>query len=335
MRHLKKFNESKSEDFDDYLYTLFETYPDEVIEGDEWYFGRWYSNENLNSLSDKVDKSKKFLGYIVVKEVNYDISFIDILVVTHEYYSKNYKWKVDNLNWEKHPMAVEFDKNPELQRITSKIISDKAGVVKNLPNRCSLIRGLRFGDGLEFWPQKYIGEPIYVESNTELQALIYKYICDDTETTNESLFKSNDDYYENKTSLWKVLTLSGINVKLQPGVKIDKGILDVAITKINKIGKEWYLVLNSCEVYNKKNIDRYKTRFLGLKFKKESNSTFIKFRISDCEGDNEYGTLGGRIPRDIKSEISSDCYKQFGQHGVFIDEFEDRGYLLIDVCIKV
>jgi hypothetical protein len=50
-----------------------------------------------------------------------------------------------------------------------------AKMVKGLPNNCSLIRGLNFSGGIEFWPQNSEPEPIYVKNNIELQYLLYKH----------------------------------------------------------------------------------------------------------------------------------------------------------------
>lgn len=326
MKYLRRFNESKSDDFADYLYSLFEVEPDEVLQGHDWYFARWHWNDELNlrvrpelaNLDQLLKSNKRFSDFITIVSVSVDI---DILIVSPQYYNQNSKWLVSNLNWERHPLAVELDKHKELQKFVSgsKLISDKAAVVKNLPNNCTLIKGMRFGDGLEFWPQNHLDEPIYVETDVELQALIYKYICD--ERTNEGLFdlfKSSNNYYKAGQFKWKKINISGIDVNLQPGVTIEKSILDPAIEKIKKMAQEWFLLGNDCAVYGRK---------LG-------GSNHIKFRISDCEGDNQYGTEG-QIPEDIKSEIISDFYKLFGKNGVEVDEFPDRGYLIFDVCIKL
>jgi len=50
-----------------------------------------------------------------------------------------------------------------------------AKMVKGLPNNCSLIRGLNFSGGIEFWPQNSEPDPIYVKNNIELQYLLYKH----------------------------------------------------------------------------------------------------------------------------------------------------------------
>lgn len=193
MKYLRRFNESKSDDFADYLYSLFEVEPDEVLQGEDWYFGRWYWNDELNlrvrpelaNLGQLLKSNKRFSDFITIVSVSVDI---DILIVSPQYYNQNSKWLVSNLKWERHPLAIELDKHKELQKFASgsKLISDKAAIVNNLPNNCTLIKGMRFGDGLEFWPQNHLDDPIYVETDVELQALIYKYICD--EKTNEGLF---------------------------------------------------------------------------------------------------------------------------------------------------
>lgn len=64
--------------------------------------------------------------------------------------------------------------------------------------------------------------------------------------------------------------------------------------------------------------------------KEYRNIVAIRFRVSDVHGDNEYGT-GGEIPEDIKADIIRRVYKEFGADDVNIDEFEDRGYLLIEI----
>lgn len=329
MKYLKRFNESKSDDFADYLYSLFEIDPDEVLQGENWYFGRWYWTNKFNAQTtpqlknlDQLLKSKRFSDLVVIKSLTNDQivpkedweifwdNGLDILIVSPQYYNQNSKWLVSNLNWERHPLSVEMDKNPELKRIasTSKIISDKAAYAKGLPLNCSLIKGMRFGDGLEFWPQKYLDEPIYVETDVELQALIYKYICD--EKTNEGLFRG--------ILKWEKLNLLGINVSIHSQVKINEESLKPIIQKIKRLSERWSLVQNRCEVYLKK------------QFRSEKSDLFVKFRITDTEGDNEFETLG-QIPSDIKSEIISDFHKIFGNQDVEVDEFPERGYLLFNV----
>ena len=321
MKYLRRFNESKSDDFADYLYSLFEVEPDEVLQGQDWYFGRWYWMEtmsprfkNFKDIDSSLD-SKRFSNLIVIKNnLSYlhhtQDSGLDILIVTPEYYKQNSQWLVSNLKWERHPLAIELDKHKELQKFASgsKLISDKAAIVNNLPNNCTLIKGMRFGDGLEFWPQSHFDEPIYVETDVELQALIYKYICD--EKTNEGLFRG--------ILKWEKLNLLGINVSVHSQVKINEESLKPIIQKIKRLSERWNLVQNRCEVYLKK------------QFRAEKSDLFVKFRITDTEGDNEFETLG-QIPSDIKSEIISDFHKIFGHDGVEVDEFPERGYLLFNV----
>lgn len=165
MKYLKRFNESLSDDFEDYLYSLFEKEPNQAIKGDDWFFGCWtnISTEDLQKL-----KSPRFQNLVVLTEVV--SNWVDILVVSKEYYEKMSDWKVSNLKWDKHPMAHQM---PGFSAAF-----DQAKIVHGLPNKCSLIKGLRSGGGLEFWPQKQLGEPLYVDTEVELQALIYKYICD-------------------------------------------------------------------------------------------------------------------------------------------------------------
>lgn len=342
MKYLRRFNESKSDDFADYLYSLFEVEPDEVLQGQDWYFGRWYWSNKFNAQTtpqlknlDQLLKSKRFSDLVVIKSLTNDQlvpkedweifwdNGLDILIVSPQYYNQNSKWLVSNIKWERHPMAIELDKHKELQNFAfgSKLISDKAAYAKGLPLNCSLIKGMRFGDGLEFWPQKHTQDPIYVETDVELQALIYKYICD--EKTNEGLFDLFKKSAYKSGREWITINLSGIEVHLQPGVKVEKSILNPAIEKLNKLSQRWYLIQNRCEVYANKPLVKSSTPVI-----------YLKFRLSDCEGGNQYGTEG-QIPEDIKSEIISDFYKLFGKNGVEVDEFPDRGYLIFDVCIKL
>lgn len=316
MKYLRRFNESQSDDFADYLYSLFEVEPDEVLQGDHWYFGRWYWNDELNlrvrpelaNLNQLLKSNKRFSDLITIVDVSVDI---DILIVSPEYYKQNSQWIVSNLKWERHPLAVELDKHKELQKFASgsKLISDKAAIVKDLPNNCTLIKGMRFGGGLEFWPQNHFDDPIYVETDVELQALIYKYICD--EKTNEGLFR--------RIFKWDKLNLLGLDVFVQHGVKVDVESLEMIIRKINKLSERWNLVQNRCEVYLKK------------RFRSEESDVYLKFRITDInEEPSEFGNFS-QIPSDIKSEIISDFHKIFGQNGVEIDEIRERGYLLFNV----
>ena len=329
MKYLRRFNESQSDDFADYLYSLFEVEPDEVLQGDHWYFGRWYWTNKFNAQTktelknlDQLLKSKRFSDLVVIKSLtneqlvpkeDWEIFWdngLDILIVSPKYYKQNSKWLVSNLKWERHPIAVELDKHKELQKFASgsKLISDKAAIVRDLPNNCTLIKGMRFGDGLEFWPQNHFNDPIYVETDVELQALIYKYICD--EKTNEGLFRG--------ILKWEKLNLLGVDVSIHSQVKINEESLKPIIQKIKRLSERWNLVQNRCEVYLKK------------QFRLEKSDLFVKFRITDTEGDNEFGTLG-QIPSDIKSEIISDFHKIFGHDGVEVDEFVERGYLLFNV----
>jgi hypothetical protein len=194
MKYLKRFNESRSDDFADYLYSIFEKDPNEFLQGDDWYFGRWYFTDEFNFDTipqlknlDKLLNSKRFSNLIVINNLSDDESIpkkerkifsscLDILIVSPDYYRNNSKWLVSNLIWEPHPLDAALYKIPEIKKIG--LFSNKS-YVKDLPNNCSLIKGFRFDGGLEFWPRKHTSEPIYVENNVELQALIYKYICDE------------------------------------------------------------------------------------------------------------------------------------------------------------
>lgn len=336
MKYLRRFNESVSDDFEDYLFSIFERDADESLKGDEWFWGRWWSpiNKNLDDLLS----SPRFANLIVLKEWfgGFDDG-CDILIVSPDYYQKMSKWQVGNLKWERHPIAIELDKNPELKKFTSssKLISDKAAIVNGLPNGCSLIRGMRFGDGLEFWPQKHTADPIYVETEVELQALIYKYICD------EPIREGFLDFFKKKPNpvdfyiageSWFRGEINGIEVHIQPGVQIEKSILDPAIDKIKKLSQKWHLV-DQCNVYNVAGSQRDE-------YSNDDKRTFIKFRLSDIEGDNQWGT-DGEIPNDIKEEIISDVRRSFGDQGLKIDEFpfqhildQPRGYIIFEYCLK-
>jgi len=317
MKYLKRFNESLSDNFEDYLYSIFEKDADDSLKGDGWFWGRWWSTISDN-IEDRL-KSSRFDNLVVLTEWFGD--GIDILIISPEYYQKNSKWQVANLKWERHPIAIELDKNPELKSFisSSKLISDKAAIVNGLPNRCSLIKGMRFGDGLEFWPQRHLDDPIYVETEVELQALIYKYICD--EPISEGLldfFKKKpnlDEFYSAPDKSWLKINISDIEVHIQPGIKIEKSILDPVILSIKKISNRWNLI-GVLNVY------------YGL-----NKTIYAKFRLSDLEGDNEWGALD-EIPQDVKQEMISDVQRQFGERGIEVDEFPSRGYLIFEIELR-
>jgi hypothetical protein len=178
MKYLKRFNESM-DDYEDFLLSFFEKEPNFIDQGDKWLYVEY--NQFLDASEPKVrtqvvyENLKKYLAgpRFTGKVTKIDLDYGDfyILIVDKDFYDDNIK--VEDLNWEDHPMIDELRKtNMDLSAFGN---IQYAKMVKGLPNNCSLIRGLNFSGGIEFWPQNSEPEPIYVKNNIELQYLLYKH----------------------------------------------------------------------------------------------------------------------------------------------------------------
>lgn len=135
---------------------------------------------------------------------------------------------------------------------------------------------------------------------------------------------NNDRDYNNTGTKFKKFGYKGVSVGLQPGVSVSKELTNGVLDMMIEISRGYYLVYNQCEIYKK--------RYL------HDNSAYhyhLKFRISDMNGDSEYGTEPGRVPFDILAEIKSKCKKVFGGLQFDFEDFDDRGYVLIDVIYKL
>lgn len=137
--------------------------------------------------------------------------------------------------------------------------------------------------------------------------------------TDEGLF---DKVYSNINPIssikgkWNKESVFGINLNIQPGVYIKKSFVDKALEKISKLSKKWNLVYNSVDLY------------------RVGKDEFIKFRFSDIEGDSDYGTESGPIPRDIREEIISDVKSELGDF-VVVEDFDNRGYIYFNVSLDM
>jgi hypothetical protein len=163
------------DDYEDFLLSFFEKEPNFIDQGDKWLYVEY--NQFLDASEPKVrtqvvyENLKKYLAgpRFTGKVTKIDLDYGDfyILIVDKDFYDDNIK--VEELNWEQHPLAKELGDSAR-----SFGMSD-ARVVKDLPNNCSLIRGLNFSGGIEFWPRDVEPYPIYVKNNIELQYLLYKH----------------------------------------------------------------------------------------------------------------------------------------------------------------
>jgi len=177
MKYLKRFNESMV-DYEDYLFSFFEKDPSFIDQGENWLYVEYNQlvnpSESLVQADVMYERLKKYLSNIRFsnKTIKTEMDYGDfyILIVDKDFYNKNIK--IEELNWEEHGLAKELRKtNADIKMYR---LQD-AKVVKGLPNNCSLIRGMNFSGGIEFWPQNSEPEPIYVKNNIELQYLLYKH----------------------------------------------------------------------------------------------------------------------------------------------------------------
>ena len=175
MKYLKKFNESM-DDYEDFLLSFFEKEPNFIDQGDKWIYVEY--NQFVDASEPKVrtqvvyENLKKYLDgpRFTGKVIKIDLDYGDfyILIVDKDFYDDNIK--VEDLVWEQHPLVKELGDSA-----ISIIRMSDWRVVKDLPNNCSLIRGLNFSGGIEFWPKNSEPDPIYVKNNIELQYLLYKH----------------------------------------------------------------------------------------------------------------------------------------------------------------
>lgn len=178
MKYLKRFNESSMANYEDYLFSFFEKEPNFIDQGDNWLYVEY--NQFVDASEPKVqtqvvyENLKKYLdgsrftGKVTKVEMDYGDFYI--LIVDKDFYDNHIK--IEDLNWEEHDLAKEL-KNTNTDVKMYRL--QDAKVVKGLPNNCSLIRGLNFSGGIEFWPKDSEPDPIYVKNNIELQYLLYKY----------------------------------------------------------------------------------------------------------------------------------------------------------------
>ncbi len=124
----------------------------------------------------------------------------------------------------------------------------------------------------------------------------------------------------------------GIKINIQPGFKSSKEIdskIEDFIKKIKKVSVN-YQLLGNIDIYSRP--VEHKLRFVDFKFILNMG-VYVKFRITDISGDNKFGA-DSEIPEDIKSEMIDYIYKHFGKDKCIIDEFPDRGYLVVEVELK-
>ena len=182
MKHLKRFNESLMVDYEDFLFSFFDSDPSFIDQSDNWLYVEYHQlfnpSENMVKADITFENLKRYLNGLRFSNMicKYEMDYGDfyVLVVEKEFYKKHIK--VEELNWEQHPLAKELGllKAYTIDSARSFGMSD-AKVVKGLPNNCSLIRGLNFSGGIEFWPRNVEPDPIYVKNNIELQYLLYKH----------------------------------------------------------------------------------------------------------------------------------------------------------------
>jgi hypothetical protein len=164
------------DDYEDFLLSFFEKEPNFIDQGDKWLYVEY--NQFLDASEPKVrtqvvyENLKKYLAgpRFTGKVTKIDLDYGDfyILIVDKDFYDDNIK--VEDLVCEQHPLVKELGDSA-----ISIIRMSDWRVVKDLPNNCSLIRGLNFSGGIEFWPKNSEPDPIYVKNNIELQYLLYKH----------------------------------------------------------------------------------------------------------------------------------------------------------------
>lgn len=174
MKYLKRFNESMV-DYEDFLFSFFEKDPSFIDQEDNWIYFEYNQlvnpSESLVQADVMYEKLKRYLSgprftnLIIKSEMDYGDFYV--LIVNKDFYNKHIK--VEDLNWEQHDLAKHLGND------AYKFKMSDAKVVKGLPNNCSLIRGLNFSGGIEFWPKDVEPDPIYVKNNIELQYLLYKH----------------------------------------------------------------------------------------------------------------------------------------------------------------
>lgn len=173
----KKFNESsesKMIEYEDYLFSFFEKDPSFEEKGENWIYLEYsilddedYDDGSTYSSLKKYLSGPRFLNKKIITD--YDYGDIYILIADENFYESNIK--VSELNWEEHPSTKELKKS----NIPSFNFMEDAKIVNGLPNNCTLIRGLNYSGGIEFWPQNFLDDPIYIKNLIELQYLLYKY----------------------------------------------------------------------------------------------------------------------------------------------------------------
>lgn len=159
--------------------------------------------------------------------------------------------------------------------------------------------------------------------------------------SNKSLAKTvnlNLEPFLSINGKWKTIDIDGLYVNIQPHSYLFKGydekIVNDIISKIKPLSNRWKLIgginLYQRNVYvhdpklgDTSNIGSYQHLL----------KQYLNFRITDIEGDSEYGT-DSEIPEDIKSEIIGDINSKLKGYDIDIEEFDDRGYLIVNIEIQ-
>jgi hypothetical protein len=181
MKHIRRFNESKSFSLEDDLYVFFDIDPDVKEETNDLHFFIFDNREVERVKDDKFNpedlnkylSSSRFKNFEFLFELT-DDGRILILLVTKIFVSQHQNLLLRNLKEEDHPLKIQFDEYRSVSGM-SEIYND-AKIYRGLPSHCSLVKGLNYDKSYEFWNHETMDDPMYIDTKTELQYTIFKFI---------------------------------------------------------------------------------------------------------------------------------------------------------------
>lgn len=141
--------------------------------------------------------------------------------------------------------------------------------------------------------------------------------------------KDNREYYYSipKTDLTIVsnfdkLSISNIDVLLQPKIKIEKQLVDPVVQKVVKICNRWELYIIECMIHDINMTD-------VTEFSSGDKRVFLTFDLSDQPGDG-----GDRIPDDIKRDVVEEIKGELPHHKLQVEKRRRSDFLRVRITLK-
>lgn len=178
MIYLKKYNESFSaEDYMDYL--LSEVDESKILDKDILENLIYIEYDITIGESDRINnylqRNERFNDVICKSNYDYDLRLFKLLIIDRSFYSRNQKWKIENINWVEHNLARELNKI-DIPGLRSLYKDAKTAI--GLPEGYSMIKNIK-PEIIEFWEMEEMEEPIdiFEKDTTYFQYILFKYLA--------------------------------------------------------------------------------------------------------------------------------------------------------------